>query len=305
MNDLEFKYIFCDKSHNSQNCRFSKNALTKLKMLATLGTISAITVVTFSGCANIKKDLEQTTITVPETSYVQMMEATTTTIPATQPTTKKVIETTIKVPTTIPQNVTEEKTTKMEPKQDNITTTIKQIETTNQENIDNEYNKLLIQLNNKLSKKSFSDEVNKLFLETFESLYNNYLGWQKGYNNLPSREDYIKDNLIDVIEKIEKINFYKRDSKEANDILDEGLPSAWMELDENNQITVNIICEPSDTKNTEERSEDIENFFHEIIHCKESNITLNSEYFDDNIDLEQIFTEGRSNFPYEIYKTIN
>ena len=76
-----------------------------------------------------------------------------------------------------------------------------------------------------------------------------------------------------------------------------------MELDENNKIKVCIISEPSDTKNVEDRIEDIENFFHEIVHCREVGITLESKYFTDNVDLEQIFTEGRSYFSYEIYKT--
>lgn len=260
MSDITYENIKCDENQNGQKCSFPKKILTKLKMLATIAVVSGVAVVTFSGCESVKEDIKQTTTISATSAYVQMMKEKITAKPVTEQITKKVVET---------------------------------IDLDKQ---DNEYNKLLELLNNELSKKSFSEEVKTLFLDTFDVLYKNYLGWKKGYKDLPGREEYIKTNLIDVIESIDKINFYRSNSEEANKLLEDGMPFAWVENDKDDRVILNIISEPANTKIEEDRLESIEKFFHEIIHCKENGIILSE-------DMDYIFQEGRSNFSYAIYKT--
>lgn len=311
MSDITYENIICEKKHNGQECIFSKKALTKLKMLATIGTVSALAVVTFSGCTNIRKDVEQLTTTQPTSSYVQMMEETnttrhtieettrpTTTQPATQPTTQ---------PTT-QENTTQKETqqamttTKKTIEQTTVRVTQQEVEKTTKEveqtqTIDKEYNKLFKQLNKELNKKSFSKEVNKLFIDTFERLYENYPTWQKGYKDLPSREEYIKSNLIDIIKDIDKVNFYKEGSKKANKLEEEGNAFAWTTFDENDNLTVEIIAKEADKVDEEERNRYVEFFYHEIIHCKQKNTMIySSNYFEENEDVKQLYLEGGATF---------
>lgn len=300
MSEGTYEKIICEKSHNGKECRFSKKALTKLKMLATIGTISALAVVTFSGCASIKKDVEQITTTQPTSSYGQMMEETTTAKPVIEETT-----------TTNP--VTQESTTQKETQPD-ITTTKKPVEQTTVkvtkqeveettkeveqiENVDKEYNKLFEELNNELSKKDFSEEVNQLFIDTFERLYQNYPTWQKEYEDLPAREDYIKSNLINIIKNIDKVNFYKEGSKEAIELDEEGYSSAWTTFDEDRNLKIGFIAKEADKADEEERNRDIECFYHEIIHCKQEYLMdYVNDYFYGNEEVEQLYLEGGATF---------
>lgn len=275
MKDIEYENIICEEEHNGKKCNFSKKVLTKLKMLAAIGTLTTLAVVTFSGCTNARNDVEQLTTTKPTTSYVQMMEETTTTRPKIeeiiQPTTK---ETTTKVEsqkdtTTTTKPVETEKTTIKETQQEIEKTTHKEEKP---QNVDKEYNKLFQELNNELNKKSFPEEVNKLFIDTLKRLYENYPEWQKGYKDLPNREEYIKSNLINIIKDIYAIEYYKEDSKEANALYEEGSPSAWTTFDKNDNLIVGVIAKEADKSTEEERNINIERFYHEIIHCKQKDI---------------------------------
>lgn len=311
MSDIKYENITCEKKHNGQECIFSKKALTKLKMLATIGTVSALAVVTFSGCTNIRKDVEQLTTTQPTSSYVQMMKETTTT--------KHTIEETTQPTTTQP--TTQENTTQKETQQTTTTTkkpieqttvkaTQQEVEKTTKEveqtqNIDKEYNKLFKQLNKELNKKSFSKEANKLFIDSFEALYSNYSSWKKGYKDLPSKSEYIKNNLIDVIKEIEYVDFYDINSKEAKKLMKEGEPLAWTEISEENELKIAIISESADAEEIESRQGDIENFLHEIVHCREKKITFNSDYFDGYRDIEQLILEGGATFHMKFAKPAN
>ena len=68
MSDIGYEKIICEKEHNGKECSFSKKTLTKLKMLATIGAFTALTVVTFSGCTSIRKDIEELKTTQPTSS---------------------------------------------------------------------------------------------------------------------------------------------------------------------------------------------------------------------------------------------
>lgn len=314
MSDVIYENIVCEKSHNGKECSFSKRALTKVNMLI---LIAIFTVVTFSGCESIKKDVEQLTTTIPQTSYTQMMGETTTKVPITG----EVIPTTVEeiiIQETIPATTeaviqtttnieTQENTTENEIQQDIITTssveqtTKQEVETTQKteqtQNVDKEYDRLLEKLNSELSKKNFSKEVNQLFIDTFERLYKNYPTWQKGYKDLPCREDYIESNLISIIKNIDIVEFYKAGSKKAIELEADGYSSAWTTFDENRNLSLGIIAKEANKANEEERNIDIEKFYHEIIHCKQRYIMdYANNYFYGNEEVEQLYLEGGATF---------
>lgn len=242
MKDLEYQNIICEEKHNGQKCSFSKGINTKLKMLLTIGTVSALAIATFSGCANIKKDIEQ--LIMPETSHVQMMEET----------------------------------------------------TYEDKNAIIEYDELLNQLNIELQKKGFSNEINSLFKDTFEYLYKNYSSWEKGYKDLPSKEAYIKKNLIDIIQNIDNIEFYEGNSEEGKRKLKEGDAFAWTEICEDDSIKIVVIAESAGSDDKKLREYDIERFFHELIHCKGKNIIFDWKYFKKYEEIRQIIIEGAATF---------
>lgn len=303
MRERTYENIICEEEHNGKECIFPKKVLTKLKMLAAIGTISTLAVVTFSGCTNTRNNLEQLT-TEPTTTYVQMMEETTTMRPkidkTTQQTTQQITyETTTKkeieqTPTTTTKPVETEKTTIKETEQE-VEKTTHEVE--QKQDVDKEYNNLFQQLNNELNKKTFPEEANKLFIDTLKRLYENYPTWQKGYKDLPSREEYIKNNLINIIKDIHAVEFYKEGSEKANELYEEESSSAWTTFDENDNLIVGVIAKEADETEEEERNENIESFYHEIIHCKQKNImNYKNNYFEGNEDFKQLYLEAGATF---------
>ncbi len=313
MSDIGYEKIICEKEHNGKECSFSKKTLTKLKMLATIGAFTALTVVTFSGCASIRKDVEELKTTQPTSSYIQMAEETSTTK---HRTTQPAVESTTQTTTQILTEPTNQSTTK--PVKETTTQLTTQpitkplVETTTQQtiqenttkkheeqnsNIDKEYNELFKQLNKELNKKSFSEEVNELFVDTFKRLYNNYHTWQNGYKDLPNSSEYIKSNLIDVIKNIEKINYYEKGTKKGDEMEEQGNALAWTTFDENDKLVVTIIAAKPDKADEDERNRDIERFYHEIAHCKQANTMIySSNYFQKNEKTKNLYLEGAATF---------
>lgn len=206
-----------------------------------------------------KATTKATTTTEAETTETTTTKATTTTKPSTtKPTTQKV--------TTIPK------------------------ETTTKKVVPTEYDRLLSKLKKELNKKTFDEEVNKLFYDTFEQLYQNYPTWQHGYRDLPSREKYITENLINTIAKIYNVEFYEEGSKEANELEEEGYASAWTSAYDNGNIYIAIIAEKSNEAGKETRNRDIECFYHEISHCKQQ------DSFDGYDEFIYLFNEGGATF---------
>lgn len=153
----------------------------------------------------------QTATTQATTTQVYTTETNTTITAATITTTALKATTTTKptiTKTTAPKETTtqRETTTLEEPTAKREMTTRKeqttQKETTTKKAVSTEYNRLLSKLKKELEHKTFDEEVNMLFFELFDQLYKNYPTWQQGYRDLPSREKYITENLINVVEKI-------------------------------------------------------------------------------------------------------
>lgn len=253
-----------------------RNFLKEISLTAVI----FIMIVSLTACINIQDKADVTTTQL---------------ITTTKPTTTKAItitkaETT-KATTAKATTVTTKPTT-TKPTTQKITTTQK--ETTTEKPVLTEYDILLSKLKKELEKKSFEEEVDLLFLDTFEMLYQNYPTWQHGYRNFPSREEYISTRLIDIIQTITKIDFYKNDSDEANRLLDEGLPIGYFTIDKNGGNVIFIISEPYDTENEVLRQDSVESFFHEITHCHQRRHI--SENFNGHFYLYYILSEGGATF---------
>ncbi len=156
-----------------------------------------------------------------------------------------------------------------------------------QENDIATYNKLLNNMNAELNKKDFSKEAKEAFKDVLDSLYKNYPTWQSVYKDLPPVEEYIENNLINTIKDINSISIYDANSEEGKKLQEEG--EALGKVDANWNITMIFRGE-------EEHQEDVERFFHEIIHIKQKNIVFNDSYYNGNEELRTIILEGSTTF---------
>lgn len=274
-----YKKIKCNEKH--KKISIPEKVRTKLKMLATVATISGlgIAVATFSGCDVIINNIEQMQKPAQTSSYVQEM----------QETTQKFENATSNVKggenEEIPTQEWEQysnfidemqKRGMFEERHDNPLT-------------QEEYNELLTNLNNVLQEKHFSMEAELLVRDTFESLCKNYHTWQNGYLDMPSAKDYISSNFINVIKTLKDINYIDINSDEANEIFENGETSGALIADENGENKViRIIAEKKENDSEENRNYIIEEFAHEIAHCMENqNLNyLKSYYADFNEDRE-------------------
>lgn len=160
-----------------------------------------------------------------------------------------------------------------------------------------EYKRLQTKLKKELEKKRFSKQVNLLFYDTFERLYKNYPTWKKGYKDLPSREKYITENLINVIKSIQKIDFYAVGTKKGNEMEEEANSLGWTTFDEKDRLVVSIIANKAGKVDADARNRDVEDFFHEISHCKQGSIMIySSDYFNGNKKVENLYLEGAATF---------
>lgn len=238
-------------------------------------TVIFIIIASLTACGKVHNKIDETTT-----------EALTTTKATTKATTTETTTTKATTTTTTLKAIT---TTK--PTTQKVTTTQK--ETTTKKAVPTEYDRVLSKLKKELNKKAFDEEANKLFYDTFEQLYQNYPTWKHGYRDLPSREKYITENLINTIAKIYNIEFYEKGSKEANELEEEGYGSAWTSYDENNNLCVSIIAITADKVKPGSRKSDVEKFFHEIRHCQQNEIT---DFFEGNEEVMQLYLEGGATF---------
>ena len=188
-----------------------------------------------------------------------------------------------------------ESTTKEEPVTEQIEVTeVVEITEPEVEVLDtrSEYERLTDELNKALETKDFGYEVNALFKDTFESVYDNFDSWEQGYRDFPSREEFIMNCIIDPIYIIEEVEFYEADSDEAERLLDDGMPFGWTWPGEN--PSMGIIAEKADSAESYEREDDIEIFLHELTHCKDG--ALLDDFYSEYEDLYSSFSEGMATF---------
>jgi len=154
------------------------------------------------------------------------------------------------------------------------------------------YDQLVTNLNAELDKKDFSEEAREFFKDTLDKLYKNYPEWQKTYKDMPSREQYIQINLIDVVEKISKVNLYEENSEEAKELDRQGEALGFTTSD----FEITLVYKDPDNAEEFQHNNDIERFFHEVTHCNQKNIVFNYEFFADDENKMELFTEGGATF---------
>ena len=160
-----------------------------------------------------------------------------------------------------------------------------------------EYKRLRAKLDKELNKKDFSKQADTIFIDTFERLYENYPTWQHGYRDLPSREEYITENFINIIKYIYDVEYYVAGTKKAIELEEEGNGFAGTTFDENYNLIVSITAKKAGKADIKERNDDIEGFYHEITHCKQKDIMISkSDYFDKDEDVKDIYIEGGATF---------
>ena len=160
-----------------------------------------------------------------------------------------------------------------------------------------EYKRLRAKLDKELNKKDFSKQADTIFIDTFERLYENYPTWQHGYRDLPSREEYITENFINIIKYIYDVEYNIEGTKKDIELEEEGNWLAWTTFDENYNLIVSITAKKAGKADIKERNDDIECFYHEITHCNQKNIMISkSDYFDKDEDVKEIYIEGGATF---------
>ena len=286
------KNMECNENH--KNVSIPNNIRTKLKMLGTVAALSSLAVVTFSGCGAEREEI----VIIPtssDTSYISQMSE--------EETTKRFDEYYEQV-TEFEENQEEEfqeeeyQEEDYQEEQYQEEEEFEECEDNEYEEYDNtEYGKLSSRLQSIINKKgTFDNEIKMLLEEILERLYNNYSTWQQGYENMPSTNDYIQSNFLDVLENdVADIEFVDEDSKEGQKLINDGYPAGYTKVD-NGKYYIRMIIPKKGTTSIESRYYTIEELFHEIIHCKEGKITFNSDYFDGHEDLIDIYTEGAATF---------
>jgi len=305
------KNIICEQNH--QKCFIPSKISTKLKMLTTISAITMAAVVTFSGCASERQNLQQT----EAKDYAQAMEETT----GNEYNTKEEIEQGIEYDSKEQDEETKEQDEETKEQDEETIGQDQEIKEQDEETIGQdqeikeqdeetigqdqeieeqdkqivEYSQLLTNLNQELNKKNFSYEANQLLIDTFDRIYNNYSSWENGYNDMPSKEEYIQKNYINIIKDIDEVNFYDSESEQAKKLIEEGSAAAWTEYT-GESLKISIIAKNKNEATYEERNQDIEFFYHEVAHCKQENILLDWNYFNNYESIKQIFIEGGATF---------
>lgn len=189
--------------------------------------------------------------------------------------------------TSISNNENEEPVTSFREEIKVDTTTFTEQEKKETEVNTNSYNKLLNELKSELAKKDFDSNVNETLIKVFDDLYENYNNWQGLYKDLPTREEFIEDKLINSIAYINEFNIYKEGSPEAEKVIKTyGLSNITTE---DNKIAI--------TEYDDYLSMIV---LHEIAHAEqnieESPANEKKNYYYNGIDFSKALCEGEATF---------
>ena len=149
--------------------------------------------------------------------------------------------------------------------------------------------KLREELELRLAEKDYPEEAKTFIRECFDQLYRNYPTWKTAYRDLPSREMYIRENLIDVIPRIPEIEMIRTGTARAKEL--EQVAPAFTEQD----FRVRVIYGDPATVSEEEHLEDLELLLHEIAHCETPHV-FNPAPYEQKESTQYWFTEGEATF---------
>lgn len=250
--------ILVNKNHKS--IEITKTNGIKSKIMGGLAVAGA-TLIMFSGCSNSNAIEQPDNTTMASTSISNNED---------NKTTESYFREEIKVDTK----------TFVEPK-----TVGRQEETKVQANT-NSYNKLLNELKAELAKKGFDSDVNNTLIKAFDELYENYNNWQGLYKDLPTREDFIEDKLINSIKYIKEFNIYEEGSPEVDEVI-------------RKYGNANITTENNEISITQSKYASMI-ALHEIAHAEqnieESPAAEKKNYYYNGVDLSTALCEGEATF---------
>ena len=149
--------------------------------------------------------------------------------------------------------------------------------------------KLRYELELQLLAKDFPEEAKTFIRECFKQLYKNYPTWRTAYKDLPGREEYIRDNLINVIPNIPEIEMVKTGTARAKYL--EDVAPALTEDD----FRVRVVYEDPSTVSEEQHLSDLELLLHEFAHCETPNV-FNPAPYEQKESTQNWFTEGEATF---------
>lgn len=147
----------------------------------------------------------------------------------------------------------------------------------------NLYKTLKAELQAEIDKRDFSDVARRYLMLSFDSLYQYYDVWADLRFGMPSKEEYVRTNLISVIKDITKLDFIDIESQKGQDWLDDG--HALGETTSSFKVTI-VYSEENGN------NDDIICLLHEIRHVKQKKIVFNKEYFKGYEYLKQFLIEG-------------
>jgi len=290
-----YKNIICNETH--KKALLPDNIKTKLEMLVAVTSMSAVAAVSFSGCNTTKQDVEYTQ-PKPTSSYVQELtqDDTSSKIKHNKSYTELTTEEETQETETQETEIQETEIQETEPQEESYVEESEEYIEETPKPVDSQLEELYSTLEDICNQKSFEGETKLLLFDILTNLYNNYSTWQNGYEDMPNVLDYINENFITILrERVNEIKFIDSNSEEGQSLLNEGLPAGYTSIDDG-KLTIKIITEKKEDANEDQRSYSVQELFHEIIHCKQKKILFNSDYFDENSNISQLFTEGGATF---------
>ncbi len=157
------------------------------------------------------------------------------------------------------------------------------------------YDQLLSEFNKIMEKKGFDGSSYELLKNVLDDLYKNYNGWKDVIPNMPNRETYIMEHVINAIDKVNSITIYDASDTRAQELLNEN-NTRYAFSDSDGNIT--IIYD----KNKKENAKQM--MAHELAHCNSESL-YSDNYYIYYGDLKQVFTEGEATVAMKLLEDKN
>ena len=152
------------------------------------------------------------------------------------------------------------------------------------------YDDLLKKLDDVASKNNYNDVEYKYSKAFLDSVYDNYDSWKSLSKDMPSKEKYISQSIIDVLAE-SKLNFISTESEQGKKLIDNGSALGYTEF-KSGKAVITILYDPNCS--IEDFMREIERYAHETAHAEQIHILINENNFKGNSYLRYILTEGRA-----------
>ena len=158
------------------------------------------------------------------------------------------------------------------------------------------------ELNEKLQEKQYDSLQTEYMLSIYNMISENYDSYYKLYKmaDVPDKDTYIRNHLIQPLENIGNLEFININSNEAQELLNSGFSIAW--------FTINLLGENEIVLLYSDVDWDSEYLYHEISHVQNINCVNNIEfgYINDKWmqSIYDIFIEGHATFHQQLVNNL-